>query len=80
MLCMSFLTHLECPECERDCPADVVQNLCHCGAPLFARYDLERVAAALVKLKERELVGAEERIVLFNTGSGLKYTHLLVNE
>jgi hypothetical protein len=42
---MSFLTHLECPECERDFPADVVQNLCP-----------------------------------FNTGSGLKYTHLLVNE
>ena len=40
MLCMSFLTHLECPECERDFPADVVQNLCPCGAPLFARYEL----------------------------------------
>ena len=49
MLCMSFLTHLECPECERDFPADVVQNLCPCGAPLFARYDLERAAAELTK-------------------------------
>ena len=39
MLGMSFLTHLECPECERDFPADVVQNLCPCGAPLFARYE-----------------------------------------
>jgi threonine synthase len=49
MCCMSFLTHLECPECERDFPADIVQNLCLCGAPLFARYDLERAAAELTK-------------------------------
>jgi threonine synthase len=46
---MSFLTHLECPECERDFPASIVQNLCLCGAPLFARYDLERAAAELTK-------------------------------
>ncbi len=46
---MSFLTHLECPECERDFPADVVQNLCPCGAPLFARYDLKRAAAELTR-------------------------------
>jgi len=49
MPCMSFLTHLECPECERDFPADIVQNLCPCGAPLFARYDLKRAAAELTK-------------------------------
>jgi threonine synthase len=46
---MSFLTHLECPECERDFPADIAQNLCPCGAPLFARYDLQRAAAELTK-------------------------------
>jgi len=46
---MSFLTHLECLQCERDFPANVVQNLCLCGSPLLARYDLERVAAALTK-------------------------------
>ena len=45
MLCMSFLTHLECPGRERDFPANVVQDLWPCGAPLFARYDLERAAA-----------------------------------
>jgi len=48
---MSFLTHLECPECERIFPADVVQNLCPCGAPLFARYDLERAATELTQEK-----------------------------
>lgn len=46
---MSFLTHLECPECERDFPANVLQTLCPCGAPLSARYDLERAAAELTK-------------------------------
>jgi threonine synthase len=51
---MSFLTHLECPECKRDFPADVVQNLCPCGAPLFARYNLERAAAELTKEKLAE--------------------------
>ena len=45
MLCMSFLTHLELPERERDSQANVVQDLCPCSAPLFAHYDLERAAA-----------------------------------
>jgi len=39
-----FLTHLECAKCGARQAADRVQNLCHCGAPLFARYDLERAA------------------------------------
>jgi threonine synthase len=47
---------------------------------IFACPEGAATLAALLKLKERDLVGAEERIVLFNTGSGLKYTHLLVNE
>jgi len=47
---------------------------------VFACPEGAATLAALVKLKERDWVGAEERIVLFNTGSGLKYIHLLVNE
>jgi threonine synthase len=54
MFCMSFLTHLECPECEQDFPANVVQNLCPCGAPLFVHYNLERAAAELTKEKLTE--------------------------
>ena len=42
----SHLSHLACPACDRTYDADVPQNLCACGSPLLARYDLERLAAA----------------------------------
>jgi threonine synthase len=38
------LTHLDCTKCDRRFPPGLVSNLCECGAPLFARYDLERAA------------------------------------
>jgi threonine synthase len=38
------LTHLECTRCERRYPPGQILNLCECGGPLFARYDLERAA------------------------------------
>jgi threonine synthase len=38
------LTHLECTRCQRQYPSGQVLNLCECGGPLFARYDLERAA------------------------------------
>jgi threonine synthase len=38
------LTHLDCTKCDRRYPGGQVLNLCECGAPLFARYDLERAA------------------------------------
>ncbi|MFE9958032.1 threonine synthase [Micromonospora sp. NPDC005299] len=41
------LTHLECPRCGARHPADKLQNLCECGSPLLARYDLAAVAAAV---------------------------------
>jgi threonine synthase len=37
-------TRLECTKCDRRYPTGEVRNLCDCGAPLFARYDLERAA------------------------------------
>ncbi len=38
---MSYLTHLECPQCNRIFPASKVQTFCHhCEAPILARYDL----------------------------------------
>ena len=46
---MSFLTHLECARCGDRHDAHAVQNLCHCGAPLLARYDLDRLAGAVRK-------------------------------
>jgi threonine synthase len=38
------LTHLDCTKCDKRYPTGRVLNLCECGAPLFARYDLERAA------------------------------------
>lgn len=43
----SYLTHLECTRCGKHAFADSLQNLCTCGAPLFARYDLRRIAAVV---------------------------------
>jgi len=37
-----FLTHLDCTKCDERYEPGRVLNLCECGAPLYARYDLER--------------------------------------
>ena len=42
----STLSHLECPKCQARRDADAVAQLCTCGSPLLARYDLERVSSA----------------------------------
>lgn len=39
---MTILTHLECSLCGRRHEAGQVHNLCSCGGPLLARYDLEK--------------------------------------
>ncbi len=41
------LTHLDCTKCDRRYSPGQVLNLCDCGAPLFARYDLEHAAKDL---------------------------------
>ena len=41
----STLDHLECSRCATRYDATQIQGLCHCGSPLLARYDIERVAA-----------------------------------
>ena len=38
------LTHLDCTKCDRTYQTGRILNLCECGAPLFARYDLEQAA------------------------------------
>lgn len=43
----SALTHLECSKCKLQYDADVLQQLCSCGGPLLARYDLTVAAATL---------------------------------
>ncbi|GIF50601.1 threonine synthase [Asanoa ferruginea] len=42
-----FLDHLACPRCGRRHDADTLTNLCDCGSPLLARYDLDAVRAAV---------------------------------
>jgi len=46
------------------------------GQGLFLCPEAGAVWAAAKQLRESGWLGAEERIVLFNTGSGLKYNHL----
>jgi threonine synthase len=41
----SYLTDLACARCGTRYSADVVQNVCTCGSPLLAHYDLARLAA-----------------------------------
>jgi len=54
---LSYLTHLECSECEKQHDADKVQTVCDgCGKPLFTKYDLDVVSGALTKVM---LVGRE---------------------
>jgi threonine synthase len=38
------LTHLDCSRCDKRYEPGRVLNLCECGGPLLARYDLERAA------------------------------------
>jgi threonine synthase len=40
----STLAFLECSRCSRRCDAGRIQGTCECGAPLLARYDLDRAA------------------------------------
>jgi threonine synthase len=45
----SFLSHLECSRTSATLDADLVQGLSEAGAPLLARYDLDRARAALTR-------------------------------
>ena len=79
-LIYSYLDHLECGRCQREYDAGVPQGLCECGAPLLARYDLARVAAAVAPADFRDRpaslwryhellpVSKEESVVTFGEG------------
>lgn len=45
----STLTHLECSRCRATHSAGRLQNLCPCGGPLLARYDLAAAARTLTR-------------------------------
>jgi threonine synthase len=42
-----YLTYLECPRCGAHHDAGRPQNLCDCGSPLLARYDLDAIRRAV---------------------------------
>ena len=45
---MTYLTHLECSRCAQSHDHGLPQNLCrNCGKPLFARYNLRKIAQTL---------------------------------
>jgi threonine synthase len=52
----SALSHLECSKCAQQYDADAPQQLCRCGAPLLARYDL---ASAAKTFTRKDLAGRE---------------------
>ncbi len=43
------ITHLECSRCHKTYPHEKLQNLCVCGGPLLARYDLKAAARTLTR-------------------------------
>lgn len=45
----SFLDHLECSRCHLRYNADEAAQLCTCGSPLLARYDLDAARQALTR-------------------------------
>jgi threonine synthase len=49
----SALSHLQCPTCDRQHDADDLTNLCSCGSPLLAQYELARVDAAPATIATR---------------------------
>lgn len=45
----SALARLECTRCQREFDPDEVQQVCRCGGPLFARYDLAAAQRSLTR-------------------------------
>ncbi len=77
----STLSHLECGRCGTRHDADAPQNLCECGTPLLARYDLERAAATVSTSditgrrpdlwRYRELLPVRDRRHVVTLGEGM---------
>ncbi|WP_181763584.1 threonine synthase [Streptomyces albidus (ex Kaewkla and Franco 2022)] len=77
----SSLSHLECSRTGAECDADVVQGTSEVGAPLLARYDLERVAATVTReqiasrapdlWRYRELLPVRDPRHVYSLGEGM---------
>jgi threonine synthase len=49
----SALSSLDCPRCDKRRDADVLTNLCECGSPVLARYDLASVRTSPDEIADR---------------------------
>jgi threonine synthase len=78
---VSYLTHLDCPRCGLQHDAHRRQNLCSCGSPLLARYDLTAVGRAVDPAafagrradlwRYRELLPVRDRANVVTLGEGM---------
>lgn len=50
----SYVSHLECPVCEKTYDVSTIQQLCTCGSPLLVRYDLDGVRNEVKRSSIRE--------------------------
>ncbi|ODP27778.1 Threonine synthase [Paenibacillus nuruki] len=50
----SYVSHLECPVCEKTYDVSTIQQLCTCGSPLLVRYDLDLVRNEVKRSSIRE--------------------------
>ncbi|NBI30013.1 threonine synthase [Chengkuizengella marina] len=76
----SFVSHLECPKCNKTYSVEDINQLCECGSPLLVKYDLQKLRSKWSKTdlitrepslwRYRELlpVKSEENIVSLGEG------------
>ncbi|MFL6123087.1 threonine synthase [Actinophytocola sp.] len=75
----SALSHLECGRCGRWHEADKPQNLCECGSPLLARYDLDAISVSRADIgarpanlwRYRELLPVRDSANVVTLGEGM---------
>jgi threonine synthase len=75
----SALSHLECGRCGRWHDADKPQNLCECGTPLLARYDLDAISVSPSEIaarpanlwRYRELLPVRDSANVVTLGEGM---------
>jgi threonine synthase len=76
-----FLTHMECPKCKATHASGRVTQLCGCGSPLLARYDLDRINKAIRKedlvhrrpdlWRYREMLPVKDERNIISLGEGM---------
>ena len=75
----SALSHLACARCDTRYDADEPQNLCACGSPLLARYDLAGISVSTSDIagrppdlwRYRELLPVRDRAHVATLGEGM---------